>query len=57
MRVVVCFDSMETTEKTFAPLEVVEVTAGALVPYCFCALLCVHRRFCSGFARGVEIHS
>jgi hypothetical protein len=52
MRVVVCVDSMEPTEKPFTPLEVVEVVAGASVPYHSCALLCAHRRFCSGFDQG-----
>jgi hypothetical protein len=52
MHVVVCIDSMEPTEIPFAPLEVVEAVAGASVPYHSCALLCVHRRFCSGLIGG-----
>jgi hypothetical protein len=47
MCVVVCIDSMEPTEKPFAPLEVVEVVAGASVPSRSYALLCALRRFCS----------
>jgi hypothetical protein len=34
----------------------VEVAAGASVPYRSCALLCVHRHFCSSFDRGVWTH-
>jgi hypothetical protein len=49
MCVVVCINSMEPTEKSFAPTPgVVEVVAEALAPSRSYAVLCARRRFFSG---------
>jgi hypothetical protein len=56
MCVVICINSVEPIEKPFAPLGVVEVVAEVSVPSRSYAVLCAHRRFCSGFDRRAQLH-
>jgi hypothetical protein len=56
MCVVICVNSMEPTEKLFAPAWGGGGGSEVSVPFRSYAVLCAHHRFCSGFYQRVQIH-